>query len=236
VTSQQWQKDPIYPEAKVRPRLWRTWLPDIFLNPHGYPKHEWVQYFAGYVPWVRARVPQRHGYGPRGWYTNVSYVDDPKYPHHKEVAFTLRDYVVRGINSEPAVRAMNERMYSRYERYGGRFDPEHFKRDYHQGVRIMEALKGAKPDPRSGDFGLRYPNVTVRFWHTEVPEETAYGDWLKLVASAGFQFDLANLKYLYDSSFEVEKTHERQGEFVRLATIRARPPRPSKEADSRKDR
>ena len=31
-------------------RVWREWLPDIYLNPHGYPSHEWVQQFAGYVP------------------------------------------------------------------------------------------------------------------------------------------------------------------------------------------
>ena len=27
--------DPIYPESKVRPRLWETWLPDIYINMHG---------------------------------------------------------------------------------------------------------------------------------------------------------------------------------------------------------
>jgi hypothetical protein len=38
--------DPIYPETKIRPKLWNTWLPDVFLNPHGYPSHEWVQPFS----------------------------------------------------------------------------------------------------------------------------------------------------------------------------------------------
>ncbi len=229
MTVQMWEKDPIYPEAKVRTELWRTWLPDIFLNPHGYPKHEWVQYFAGYAAWVRARFPTNHAWaGPRGWYTSVRYVDDPKYPHHKEVAFALRNYVVDGILSEPDVMAMNERMYSRYDRYGGRFDPANFKRDYYQRVRIYEALKGVKPDPKSRDFGTRHPNVTVKSWGTEAPDETAYGDWMKIVAAAGFQFDLANLKYLYDSDYEVKRTHERRGDTVRFATIRPRPPRPAK--------
>ncbi len=105
--------------------MWKTWLPDIFLNPHGYPKHEWVQYFAGYVAWVRARFPKAHDwYGPRGWFMpNFKYVEDPKYPHHKEVAYALRDYIAKGINSLPEVQALNKRAYSRYDRYGGRFDP-----------------------------------------------------------------------------------------------------------------
>ena len=229
MTVQQWEKDPIYPEAKVRAELWKTWLPDIFLNPHGYPKHEWVQYFAGYAAWVRARFPTNHAWaGPRGWYTSVRYVDDPKYPHHKEVALALRDYVVDGILSEPDVMAMNERMYSRYDRFGGRFDPASFKRDYYKRVRIYEALKGVKPDPTSRDFGTRHPNITVKSWGTEAPDETAYGDWMKIVAAAGFQFDLANLKYLYEADYEVKRTQERRGETVRFATIRPRPPRPSK--------
>ena len=233
MTVQQWEKDPIYPEAKVRTKLWRTWLPDVFLNPHGYPKHEWVQHFFGYPAWVRSRSPSptNHAWAsPRGWYTSVRYVDDPSYPYHKEVALALRDYVVDGIRSEPEVMAMNERMYARYDRYGGEFDPASFKRDYTRGVRIYEALKGVKPDPTANDFGVRYPNVTVKFWGTEAPDETAYGDWMKVVAAAGFQFDLANLQYLYDSDFEVKRTHERFGKIVRFSTVRPRPPRPGKRA------
>jgi murein tripeptide amidase MpaA len=32
----------LLPEAEVEGKLWRQWLPDIYLNPHGYPSHEWV--------------------------------------------------------------------------------------------------------------------------------------------------------------------------------------------------
>ena len=53
-----WDSDPIYPESTIRPKLWRTWLPDIFLNPHGYPSHEWVQLFSEYAAWVRNRVTE----------------------------------------------------------------------------------------------------------------------------------------------------------------------------------
>ena len=56
VTNAQWDADPIYPESGIRPKIWRTWLPDIFLNPHGYPSHEWVQMFSEYAAWVRTRV------------------------------------------------------------------------------------------------------------------------------------------------------------------------------------
>jgi hypothetical protein len=62
----------------VRTRVWRDWLPDIYLNPHGYPSHEWVQPFAGYVP------PGFRTYlSTRGWYTTIGTLRDPRYPESR---------------------------------------------------------------------------------------------------------------------------------------------------------
>src|SRR5204862_8214237 len=44
-TSGAGNEDAIYPESQVRPMLQEMWLPDIFMNMHGYPSHEWVQPF-----------------------------------------------------------------------------------------------------------------------------------------------------------------------------------------------
>ena len=49
----------------MRGRSGSDWLPDIYLNPHGYPSHEWVQQFAGYVP-----PGFRTYWSTRGWYTH----------------------------------------------------------------------------------------------------------------------------------------------------------------------
>jgi hypothetical protein len=56
VTTGQCNEDGLYPEGRVRSRLWRTWLPDA------YPSHEWIQMFSGYAPWVRGRIPDSRGY------------------------------------------------------------------------------------------------------------------------------------------------------------------------------
>ena len=42
----------------------------------------------------------------------------------------------------------------------------------------------------------RQPNVTIWDGVTEAPDETARGDWMKLVANAGLQWDKAILDYL----------------------------------------
>ncbi len=242
MTAQQWARDPIYPEAKVRPQMWRTWLPDLFVDPHGSPQHEWLQIFAGYPAWVTSRTFLLQDWEiARGWWTSVRWLEGTKYPHHKAVSLALRDYVIDGVSTLPEVLAANKRMDSRFDRYG-RFETDIAKSEYYRGVRISQELQAFNPDSLSAspladlniplDFAERFPNVTVRFGHrTESPDETARGDWLALFASAGLQFDLASIKYLNDSIYQVNRIQERDGDSVRLATVRPRPPLPGKRAE-----
>ena len=83
--------------SRIRPEIWRTWLPDIFLNPHGYPSHEWVQLFSEYAGWVRNRVTEARDWWPmRGWFMpGFAYLDDPNYPRHKTAAFKIRELITR---------------------------------------------------------------------------------------------------------------------------------------------
>lgn len=129
---------PIYPESKVRPRLWNTWLPDIFLNPHGYPSHQVVQLFSEFDGLVRrGRVTERNWSMNKGWFIpGFGYFDDPQLPRHKEAAFQIRDYITKAINATPDVYAMNQRNYDRYRRYGVQFDDEDYKMDMTDEVLI----------------------------------------------------------------------------------------------------
>jgi hypothetical protein len=94
----------MFPEAGIRPRLWNTWLPDIFLNPHGYPSHQVVQLFSEYTGLVRGgRVTERNWSMNKGWFMpGFDYVDDPRYPRHKEAAFRIREYITRPSTPMPA--------------------------------------------------------------------------------------------------------------------------------------
>ncbi|MFN8061410.1 MAG: M14 family zinc carboxypeptidase [Vicinamibacterales bacterium] len=228
VTQNQWDPDPILPESAVRPRLWRMWLPDIFLNPHGYPSHEWVQLFSEYAGWVRNRVTdERNWWGMRGWFIpGFGYLDDPKYPQHKDAAFAIRDRITKNINAVPELKAFNERAYARYRRYGFALDPENFKMDLTNGVMVYTAIKGAKADPRAEDFMARQPNVTTWSGSTEAPDETAHGEWLQFVANAGLQFDTAVLDWLLAQPYKVERREEPWSGGMTLAVGRARPPKP----------
>ncbi len=221
---------PIYPESKVRPNLWRTWLPDIFLNPHGYPSHEVVQLFSEYAGLVRrGRITERNWSVNRGWFIpGFGYLDDPDFPRHKDAAFSIRDYVTRYINAAENVRAMNERAYDRYQRYGGEYEPVIYRQDMTDGVNVQMPLKGG----RSGQGGGFNPRVTIWNGSTEAPDETAYGDWMDIVATAGLQWDKAILDYLYEGEHSVDcKGAAHWGGGVRLWLDRPRPPKLAEDED-----
>jgi hypothetical protein len=228
VGSQVNQADPLLPEALVRGRLWRDWLPDIYLNPHGYPSHEWVQQFAGYLP------PGFRSYlFSRGWYTQMSAIRDPRYPQYAQVTDAIREAVVREINRSPEVRAMNLRHQDRYRRWAFAFAPYVFNQEIYKDTTIYYS------DPETGEptgnkratmgGGSRasmnsWPQVTYFNGMTEAPDETAQGVWLDLVTRPGFGYLMASIRYLQEGRYKVERIEEEgQRDSVTLTLFRARP-------------
>ncbi|MEQ1857023.1 MAG: M14 family zinc carboxypeptidase, partial [Longimicrobiales bacterium] len=222
VTIGQTDDHPIQPEARVRQRLWEAWLPDVFLNPHGYPSRQLVQLFSEYSGLVRAgRVTERNWGLNKGWFMpGFDYVDDPDLPRHRDAAFALRDYITRGINSSPDVVALNQRAYARYGRYGAAFDPNVFRLPMTDSVLIEMPLKGSTAEP-DGGFD---PRVTIWNGTTEAPDETAYGPWMELVATAGLSWDQAVLDFLADGNHRVNRSGSTFFGGVSLQMARPRPP------------
>ena len=221
---------PLYPESTVRDRLWETWLPDIFLNPHGYPSHQVVQLFSEYTGLVRrGRVTERNWGFNKGWFMpGFGYVDSPDHPRHKDAAFEIRDYITRGINSNDDVFDMNQRNYRRYERYGAQFDPDVFRLPMTDSVLIEMPLKGS-----SGSGGGYDPDVTIWSGTTEAPDETAHGPWMQVVAKAGLSWDQAITDYLHDGDHVVERSGSTFFGGVTLRMSRPRPPEKGKEGIAR---
>jgi hypothetical protein len=227
----------LLPESLVRGRIWREWLPDIYLNPHGYPSHEWVQQFSGYVP------PQFRTYwSSRGWYTSVGGVRDPRYPEIAQAIDAVREAIVREINANTDVRTMNVTTQARYRKWGYGFGPFVYGQEIYKDTAIYYSdletgePRGSRrvPPPRAGQPLARatmnqWPQVTFFSGGTEAPDETAQGDWLNLVAKAGFSYLMANVKYLRDGESDlgrIEESAPQDG--VSLTMLRVRPVRPGK--------
>jgi len=206
VTSEQWSENPLCPEALVRTRLWRMWVPDIVLNPHGYPSHEWVQLFAGYTAWVKSRtMTARDWWIPRGWFI-------PRFEYMEEscdAAFALRDRVMASMNE--TLGPWHERMQRRYLKYGA--------------AKLTETRTecGLRTDPEGFSFMQRYPHVTFMETVSEAPDEVAEGDWLKTLAQTGLEFSLAHARYLAENHAPVKRSIQHSADTTVLRISRKRP-------------
>jgi hypothetical protein len=249
VSAGQGETDPVYPESRTRKQLIDAWLPDAFLNPHGYPSHEWVQPFSEYSGWVQSRQGGNSGRAwwiPRGWFTSMGYLRDEQHPYSKMVAFAIRDRIVEAERTVPGMLALEDRMNSRYERFGQRWQPRDMFQPIVNGIRIYMALKGSAGGGRGGagggagaagsdgaGAGAAAPgsggvsglsaDVTWDAAYTEAPDETAHGDYMKLMASAGLAFDYVHLRYLADGELRITRTERDAPGGVQFRVDRARP-------------
>jgi hypothetical protein len=225
----------LLPESQVRGKVWREWLPDIYLNPHGYPSHEWVQQFAGYVP-----PGFRTYWSTRGWYTNLSGVRDPREPELIQATEALREDIVKQINGNADVRAMNMRSQARYRKWAYGFSPSVYGQEIYKDTAIYFTdpetgeARGSRRIGAGGRGGGRggmnqYPQVTFNVGMTEAPDETAQGEWLNLVSRAGFSFLMAHVNYLRDGQYAIERIEEPgQRDAVSLTNLRVRPVKPGR--------
>ncbi|MGE3616291.1 MAG: M14 family metallopeptidase [Gemmatimonadales bacterium] len=230
VTAQSGSDDPVYPESKARPVLEATWLPDISMNMHGYPSHEWVQYFAGYSAWVRNRLfPQRSWWSPRGWFVpGFSWTDDSRYPEIQKAQFAILDSVARSITGDAEIEAMNRRLYARYRKYGAQ-DVENFREDFYQGILVYRAVRGR---PATGPGGNN-ARITYFSTTTEAPDETARGAWLELVARAGLNHSSALIRYLATGANRVERESTDFEGYVSRRVFRKKPVLPAEPGGTR---
>ena len=232
-----WDDDPLLPEALVRRRLYYRWLPDVYMNPHGYPSHEWVHQFAGYkVPWFLAF------WIPRGYHINLHHIDDPNYPDHKPVGSELRERIIEEVQGVADIRAANERLVHRFEKYARRYQPDPFRLEIHDGMNILfdysysfreggsfsdeiyVSSMWKRPDPNGQSFLERYPQITVLDLGCDMPDETAGPEWMEKIAARGqFGYLMSVVKLLYESDWQVQRFEEDFTDGVRLSLFRPRP-------------
>ncbi len=237
-----WDQDPLLPEALVRRKLYYQWLPDVYMNPQGYPSHEWVHQFAGYkVPWFLAF------WIPRGYHINLHHLDDPNYPDHKPVGRELRERIIEEVQGVVAVRAANRRLVHRFEKYARRYEPDPFRLEIYEGMNILfdhsysfrdgDAFSRdiyvnslwRRPNPEGRSFLEKHPQITVLDLGCDMPDETASPAWMETVAAPGqFGYLMSVVKLMYESNWEVQRFEEDFRDRVRLSFFRPRPMRSSR--------
>ncbi len=164
---------PRFPEARVKPRLWRRWLPLIVLDAHGVPSHEWEQPFSGYAP-----VRFRQYWIPRAFiYTVVPFLDQPGHPGCGPARRLVR-VMAEALRGDAEMDALNRELGRRYRRYARGPEPGVFPPG------AAETLVALPAEARIANLNFaarRFP-LTLSEIITEVTDEVVAGKLLRLCA------------------------------------------------------
>ena len=206
--------DTLITEAKVRKKLYDRWQPDIFLNNHGYPSHEWVQQFSNYTPYLF-----RAYWIPRGWYYFHSGLDSIGAPLHKKASERIVKIISEKMKGDKEVFSANQRIYDRYRRWAERWQPHIHYLELYDGTNIYKKRRrstATRMSPRR--------KITVLEAIPEAMDETARDEWLQLSIRQGTLFVTAFMDLLIESKKSIERIEEEIGDVVHLQIIRHRPP------------
>lgn len=207
--------DAVYGEARVRPRLVRTWQPDVVVDNHGVPSHEWDQPFAG--GGSPPRFPVSYWLPQALLYGIIILPDGDGEP--SDLPLKLVREVAEALAADEEIRAWNAELGLRYMRWGHAFAPERFPAEYHDGwlCFIRRRVAGGQSWYRAADPGLSLVLIT------EAADETAHGAHLERCARAHFLADLAVLKAVAEAGTGPEKFVAAYGGLFRRGWKRPRP-------------
>ncbi len=209
---------PILPEAKVRKNLYDRWLPDIHLNLHGYPSHEWVQPFSDYTPFLF-----RDYWVPRGWFVYYRTVSLPIYEKWKKAGEELKKYIIEGLHSPENIRLSNKSLYDRYFRWAARWHPHMNNLEIQGGVNIYSKRQSPTESKLTERRKITFAEETP-----ELMDETAQGKWLDFLVEQGLAYIKAHALYLSESTFQISRIEEEIKNKICIQFIRSRPGEPEK--------
>ena len=204
---------PLLPEAAVKRDLNTKWFPDIALNLHGYPSHEWVQQFSNYSPYLF-----REYWIPKGWFAYVPGVSLPIFDRYKTAGEEIRSFIISEMNADPGIKDSNRKFYARYERWASRWQPHLDYLETENGLNLYARRRGSTESRLTAKSRMTYAEETP-----ELMDETAHGAWLDFLSTQGLAYLRAHIKYLSRAKFEVVRVEEEVSDRIRIQFLRGRP-------------
>ncbi len=181
------QPDTPFGESRVYPRLWQRWLPDLSLDDHGVPTHEWLHLFGGYNSppsfGVSYWLPHSHLYA-------ILLCHEKERGPWRAVQEDFRRSLVRAFHEHPWLMAANRRRRRRHEKYARAWLAEPFSLEVHD-----EVVFYTWPVKKHRTLE-QYPHLTYIECITEVTDETAQGTCLEQAQKAHYVFDSAAIRWL----------------------------------------
>lgn len=207
----------IHREASAARKIWYDLLPDVQVDNHGVPSHEWEQPFSGYTP------PAFKGFWlPRsllyGYFWSIG---DREYAGNETLNKQIEKAVAEAVNQSGEAVRWNKEWAERFEKYAHRWLPKLFPADYYQGMINYWIYYPYTPDHTYNS--VKYPWITTVCYTSEAADETAQGEYLGLCADIHCRHDIAVIDLLLTNSSVYQAEAERRGERLALSCIRTRP-------------
>nr|WP_255723450.1 M14 family metallopeptidase [Sporosarcina sp. ACRSL] len=184
----------VFGEGNIMPELLRKWAPDVIIDDHGIPSHEWVQPFAGYNSPPRFPVsyflPSAKMYGIARVPTNVDgrlLVDN----------FNAVVDVVSAEIGKTSISKMNNYWRERFKKYGNDWLPEVFLLEEAEHLNFY--FDKVEASPKSFQSIGRYPDWIAADIITEAADEIVYDEVLETCVEAQMVFNSAVITQLAQS-------------------------------------
>jgi len=209
--------DTMHIEAKCLTKIWQRWLPDIIVDNHGVPTHEWAQQFSGYAS------PSYKGFWlPRSLLYGCFWtVKEECFADNIKVAKKIEDIVADVIDGDDKLKKLNKEYQDRFDKYATRWLPRMFPANFYRDM--INAWMSYDFDPNHRYPSVRFPWITTVAYTSEITDETAQGDFLQMCADTHTRHDLGIIKMLRDSkcAFDTSVTETNKG--ISQAHRRQRP-------------
>lgn len=194
------KQDTIHEEAMGLTRLYEKYAPDIIVDNHGVPSHEWEQQFSGYTS------PSYKGFWlPRSLlYGYFWYVTDPEFQANYPVNKQIEDVIADKIAEDEEMTAWNKEWSRQFEKYAHAWMPKLFPADYYK--QMINYWIPFQYDREHRYPSIRFPWITTVAYTSEVADETAQGSYLNLCARAHVAHDEAVIQMI----LEAEHVHTRR--------------------------
>ena len=211
------QKDTIHSEAMGLSRIFERFVPDMIVDNHGVPSHEWEQQFSGYTS------PSYKGFWlPRSLlYGYFWYVTNPEYKDNYPVNKVMEDVIADKIAEYPEMKELNREWSAQFEKYAHAWMPKLFPANYYKEMINYWIPFAADPNHRYPS--IRFPWITTVAYTSEVADETAQGEYLNLCARAHVAHDEATIQMLMEAAHVTECRLEEQDGQILTSYTRQRP-------------
>lgn len=210
-------QDTIHGEAMGLSRLYERYAPDMIVDNHGVPSHEWEQQFSGYTSpsYKGFWLPRSLLYGYFWYVTNKEYKDN--YPVNKK----MEDVIADKIAEDEEMTALNKEWSAQFEKYAHAWMPKLFPANYYKNM--INYWIPYEADPAHKYPSIRFPWITTVSYTSEVADETAQGEYLNLCARAHVAHDEATLQMLMNATILRECSMSCEGGSVSAVYRRRRP-------------